>query len=821
MKKLASLLLFVTFLAFIMSSYGPGSSPAATLGVISPQEMARILTSVEVPTYDLADWLARLGMLSRPVPRTVLGPPPSYAVGDIEDFFFVDEATWEVQTVPAELRYITDHAYMWVEMGADVDQTALAKAAERFENEIYPTDRDYFGEEWSPGVDNDPHISILHLTGLGGAGEFGSDDEYTADVSPDSNQREMFYVNLDEAIIGDDDYLATLAHEFQHMIQWKNEGNEANWLDEGLAQLAERLAGFDTVENDMDFLKQSHTQLNAWAEDWDDELRYYGAAYLYVLYLWERLGDDVVRTLARHPSEGLASVNATLAEQGLDLTADDLFADWIVANYLDDPTLADGRYGYQFETLGPICPRQRYTTLPVQQVKAIPQYAADYVEIEGQGEFAIDFKGAIEAPLIPTQAHSGQSFWWSNRGDDADMTLTRAFDLSSLEEATLQFWTWYDIQETLDFAYVEVSNDGGKTWDILGGKHTVYDPEVDYGPNYTGVSGKSDEPQWVMEEMDLSPYVGQEILLCFEYTTETWFTGPGFALDDIAIPELAYTYDAEPGDDGWEGAGFVRTSNAIPQNWALQLVTLGDGVSVQRLDVAEDGTAHAEVTLGDGVRKAALIIGAMAPVTKEEARFELQITGELTGTPPLALVEADVLFQDDFSDVCSGWETYSDAEVANGYADDVYFIEVKVPDTFWWIMAGQDFTDVVIKVETTQEVSAIDNSWGVLCRYQDDDNFYFFEISNDGFYTIIVQENGEYITLVDWTESGVINQGQGAPNQLTVTCDGDLLSLAVNGQILAKVRDSTFTHGEVGFEVSTFEQGGARILFDNLVVHQP
>jgi len=49
-----------------------------------------------------------------------------------------------------------------------------------FENKIYPTDREFFGSEWTPGVDDDPHIYILYTSGLGAnvGGYFYSPDEY-------------------------------------------------------------------------------------------------------------------------------------------------------------------------------------------------------------------------------------------------------------------------------------------------------------------------------------------------------------------------------------------------------------------------------------------------------------------------------------------------------------------------------------------------------------------------------------------------------------------------------------------------------------------
>ena len=786
---------------------------------ISPQEMAEILANINAPEWDIPDRMVRLGILNKPVQRITTTSIKEYSIDDVENFFWFDYTTGKGRTIRASLMYITDHSYFWIELGNSIDQTALVQAAERFEKEIYPAVHDYFGEEWSPGVDNDPHISILHLTGLGMGGAFGDLDEYTIDVMPTSNQREIFYVDLDSIIIGDDQHLSTLAHEFQHMVQWNNVGNESHWLDEGLAQLAERLAGFDVVFTDDAFMQNSCTQLNSWVKPTEDDLHHYGAAYLFTLYLWERLGDDFIRTLARHPAEGLASIDATLDELGYDYEVDEIFSNWVVANYLDDPTIDNGRFGYEHETLNPICPRQKYISLPAHEHRTIPQYAAEYFEIEGKGRIKIEFKGETEAPLIPTEPHNGHSFWWSNRGDNIETNLTRGFDLSSVEKATLQFWVWYNIQKDTDeFACISVSTNGGETWEFPNTKQAASGPLY---PCYSGISGGGKEPEWVMEEVDLSPYAGQKILLRFDYLTDTWYNEAGFAVDDITIPQLNYTYDAEIGNDNWEGEGFVRTSNSVPQNWAIQLISIGDEVNINELDISEDGSAFSDVVLGQGIDKTVIVIGAIAPVTNEEAHYKLQITGELTGTSLAKTAEIGVIFADDFSDVCSGWSYFSDSQQAIGYANDAYFLEAKEPQSGVMVQLGQDFSDVVIDVDTKQEAALKDNSWGVLCHYQDENNYYSFNISSNGLYSIDAIANGNYIPLVEWSESSAINLGDGVNNHLSVTCGGGLLSFTVNGQRLAEVNNDTFNHGDIGFMANTYSQGGAMIFFDNLLIRNP
>jgi hypothetical protein len=227
--------------------------------------------------------------------------------------------------------------------------------------------------------------------------------------------------------------------------------------------------------------------------------------------------------------------------------------------------------------------------------------------------------------LVPNDPHSGKYFWWSNRGDNSDMTLTRAFDLTGLSQATLKAWLWYDIEQDWDYAYIEVSTDGGQTWDILKGQHTTdSNPNGNsFGHAYTGKSqGAVDEaPDWVEEEIDLTPYVGQEILLRFEYITDGAVNHVGFCVDDIAVPELGYFYDTES-DEQWMAEGFIRTDNILPQRFLVQLIELGPGVRVRRMELDEAQTGRLVVEgLGKRVERAVLVVSALAPVTTELASY--------------------------------------------------------------------------------------------------------------------------------------------------------------------------------------------------------
>ena len=608
-------------------------------GPVPPAEPSteELLAETVLPERDLLALTTRLKKPTESIPVVVNATPPHYEVGDRAEFWINEQATNTYFRSWATLRYITPHVHVWVEDGYDVDQDNLIRSAERFEDETYPTNRHFFGSEWTPGVDNDPHISIFNGNVPGVGGYYSSADEYSHLVNPYSNEREMFYINLDNARPGNDYYDGILAHEFQHMIHWHTDRNEDTWVNEGLAELAAYLNGYDVGAADRIFSRTPDTQLTAWADDPNLAGPNYGGSYLFMVYFLERFSDEVLRQVVASKADGLAGFDEVLADRGLGVTFEDVFADWLIANYLDDPSLGDGCYGYRGLAIERPAVDATYNQYPVQSaITVVHQYGADYIELQaGEGDVVVHFTGSTVARLVDNEAHSGSYQWWSNRGDESDTTLTRAFDLTGLEQATLQAWLWYDIEEDYDYAYVEVSTDGGQTWDVLPGKYTTdYNPAGNnFGHAYTGKSGveadaseASDaKPQWVLEEMDLTPYVGQQILLRFEHITDDAYNSPGFCVDDISIPELGYHYDAED-DDGWVALGFIRTDNTLPQRYLVQLIELGAETRVRRMDLDEVQKGQLVIEgFGDEVERAVLVVSASAPKTTEVAGYQYSV----------------------------------------------------------------------------------------------------------------------------------------------------------------------------------------------------
>ncbi len=612
----------------------PEPAPAITREPVGDAgaETEELLETTDVPVRDLHELAIRLQGLPPDTPRTVNpGGSPDYPVGTRRLFHASNVDTDEQFDVYAILEYKTGHVYMWVEEGARFDRDDLEAAADLFEEHSYPTNRAFFGFEWTPGVDNDPHISILHARNLGDsvAGYYSSADEFVSAVREDSNELEMFYINIENVTVNNDFYNGVLAHEFQHMIHWYNDRNEETWLNEGFSELAMYLNGFDTGGSDWVFAMEPDTQLNSWPEGPGAAGANYGAGYLFTSYFLDRFGPEATQALVAHHENSFASVEAVLEELGTGLTYDDFFADWIVANLLDDPYIADGRYGY--EEIDPpsfdIETTYYDRDYSVSESSTVHQHGTDYVELRGEQSLVFRFTGSTQVGLMDTAAHSGRYVWWSNRGDDSDTYLTRAFDLSGVSEATLGFWTWYDLEEDWDYAYVEISTDGGETWEILTTPSgTPTNPNGNsFGWAYTGRSGYEATSEWIQERIDISLYTGQEVLIRFEYITDDAVNRPGFVLDDVAISEIGYFSDFERDDGGWEPAGFIRHTNVLPQRWLVQLLLFGPETKVQRLELNEDQTGEWTVPLDSRTDRAVITISGLAPVTTEVASHSYEI----------------------------------------------------------------------------------------------------------------------------------------------------------------------------------------------------
>ena len=208
-----------------------------------------------------------------------------------------------------------------------------------------------------------------------------------------------------------------------------------------------------------------------------------------------------------------------------------------------------------------------------------------------------------------------------------------------------------------------------------------------------------------------------------------------------------------------------------------------------------------------------------------EYAWELYVDGALKAAASFTVGQGGLsptLYEDDFSDPGSGWPQEELRGGSLGYTEGAYYITSSARGTSVWIGAGVSLSDVVIDVEATQVYAGPedDNSYGVMCRVQPNNDGYVLRISGDGYCSIEKRTGEDYEALAGWDTSDQIRQGN-STNDIRVVCDGPSLVLMVNGQVIAQANDSTFAEGDLALIVATYEDAATEVHFDNLEVTHP
>ena len=178
------------------------------------------------------------------------------------------------------------------------------------------------------------------------------------------------------------------------------------------------------------------------------------------------------------------------------------------------------------------------------------------------------------------------------------------------------------------------------------------------------------------------------------------------------------------------------------------------------------------------------------------------------------------IFADDFSDASSGWEVFDNSLTSANYVEGSYRISLLQKNKEKWVLANQDFGDVAIEVDATYMGGTADNSFGVVCKFQDIKQYYAVVISSDGAYMIqkrvgssYQRLTGEYFQLSEQIKPGTM------VNRLRVECGQDYLALYVNKELINRVEDNSYTQGDVGLIVTTYGEPGLTVSFDNFEVY--
>lgn len=453
-------------------------------------------------------WSSAAGAQSGALPcdATPVGPPPNPQIGDSWDWYI-----WRLAGPPvADLKSCTvrgmgPHCYVVVEdaqWNVRMNQAQVDTIVNHFENAsigafadqgIWSLDTAHFGDP-PDALDGDPRVYLLYYDfDVSSDGFFWAFDQECDDVALyRSNETEVVYLNCSGPNPAGSYMLAVLAHEFEHLIHYNYDTNEAAWVDEGLAELAMWLYG------DPDDISQFNTapdrSLTTFTGVWSDYIK----SYLFSLYFYERFGgQSTMRSVVLEAGNSIAGYNAVLDSLASTENFEDVFGDWVVANFLDDTTIEDGRYGYAGETLPPFSAFITHSNYPVgPNSVTVNHWAADYARFLNGNALQTTFNGAdntkfaVRALLLDSVAPT----------EVVDMAL------DTLQAGALELAQIGSTHDELVMVYAGILNTGGTGYQY-GAQTSVVDvPAGDAARAISlhAIRSVSDRPAFVFELPDAS-----------------------------------------------------------------------------------------------------------------------------------------------------------------------------------------------------------------------------------------------------------------------------------------------------------------------------
>ncbi|RDY72612.1 peptidase M6 [Halobacillus trueperi] len=471
-----------------------------------------------------------------------------------------------------------------------INQEQVNKMAAEFDANMYPVATDFFGKPDSLDGTN----ALLEDLGIVPEGYYEGegdkvillvnnvkDDNY-ADPSYPFFVAGFFWQTIenytDRNIVTIDSrdwdtrlestFFGTTIHELQHLIHADNDGDETSWVNEGMSTFSEYLGGYGLDSGSINFLlDHPENSLTNWdehvtAETGPETIADYGLVQLFTLYNYERFGQELIRYVATNELNSIESFQQAYDEFGLNVTFNEVYQDFSTALVVDDPKFKGGKYGFENIDLRdlPVGDGEtRGKTVNFEKAKdyekeGVPAWGTDFKEfnfepgenVESFKFNGVDFEDNTWEPVIDPLG-SDNEVLSAGTGDELDNNLIFKADLTDVEDATLNFDHFVDIEESWDYGVVQVSTDNGQTWTSLENENTRSDVVEEGYPkikeNVPGFTGHFEDYQ--SESFDLSEYAGQEVHISFRYLTDWGYNDTGWFIDNIEVPEIGLSYDGK------------------------------------------------------------------------------------------------------------------------------------------------------------------------------------------------------------------------------------------------------------------------------------
>lgn len=247
-------------------------------------------------------------------------------------YFFIDDEWWKKLSGGEQLHLQENISNLLVE----------------FDNVIYPELTKFLGNIWSPGIDDDSKITILALPLIEAAGGYiNYSDEYPRIEIPRSNEREMVYLNV--VHLGTHLAKGFLAHEFQHSITFYQKDVLHNvaedvWLNEARSEYVSTYLGYDNIFLGSNLERRVGVFLKNYSDplgEFKNEPPDYATLNLFLQYLADHYGKEIVTELIKDEKVGIESTNNALKKRGFNANFSEVFTNWAIANLLNNCAIGE------------------------------------------------------------------------------------------------------------------------------------------------------------------------------------------------------------------------------------------------------------------------------------------------------------------------------------------------------------------------------------------------------------------------------------------------------------------------------------------------
>jgi len=188
-------------------------------------------------------------------------------------------------------------------------------------------------------------------------------------------------------------------------------------------------------------------------------------------------------------------------------------------------------------------------------------------------------------------------------------------------------------------------------------------------------------------------------------------------------------------------------------------------------------------------------------------------------SPPPAPPAGVVILKDDFSNLQSGWSVADYTRRYTRYENGAYRMYAYQGGTYITGYNAKLFNLRDTRVEGDVR-SGGDGAFGVLCRYQNSQNFYILALTQTGEGAIVRYQNGVSTRLATTKGANAAVLRGGQTNHLRAECISNTLTLYSNNTLLATAHDSSFGTGDSMLYVEAVSLP-TTVLFDNFIATKP